>query len=307
MAGIDHTAPPRQDQLQPVPVRMAVETALARVAMALQPASDRGPTETIHALRVGIKRWRALLRLLEPIVGDEAAALRTEARDLVRPLGRTRDLQAALDALSDLADGAASETALPRHTRAELGARLDAERRAREAIALSDATRQRISHHLALGRARLKNWPLAPLDADSFAAALAQSYRRARRRLPTSWFDTHPEDIHRLRKAVVTLRYQVEIIEPLWPRIWHTFTSEAQKLRLQLGKCNDLAVLEGFAQDGEPLANWRALLTPLIAQRRHQHLTEARMLAERVFADTPKAFRRRIATLWRAQEPNDPA
>jgi len=53
-------------------------------------ASGRKPIETpdisnavaVHDLRKALKRWRAILRLIAPMVGDEAGLLRLEARDL---------------------------------------------------------------------------------------------------------------------------------------------------------------------------------------------------------------------------------
>jgi CHAD domain-containing protein len=56
----------------------------------------------VHDFRKAMKRWRALLRLLEPIVGTETGTVRLKARDLARELAPARDRQAALDALSDV-------------------------------------------------------------------------------------------------------------------------------------------------------------------------------------------------------------
>jgi len=41
----------------------------------------------VHDLRKALKRWRAILRLIAPMVGDEAESLRLEARDLARENG----------------------------------------------------------------------------------------------------------------------------------------------------------------------------------------------------------------------------
>src|SRR5207253_138151 len=57
----------------------------------------------VHGYRKTMKRWRALLRLLAPFLGAEARALQDTARDLARELAGARDLQASLDALTDLA------------------------------------------------------------------------------------------------------------------------------------------------------------------------------------------------------------
>src|SRR5262245_38277544 len=56
----------------------------------------------VHDYRKAMKRWRALLRLLNPFLGDIGEKLRIEARDCARELAGPRDAQAALDALDDL-------------------------------------------------------------------------------------------------------------------------------------------------------------------------------------------------------------
>src|SRR5882724_6173405 len=59
----------------------------------------------VHDYRKAMKRWRALLRLLEPFLGDDGRRLRGEARDAARELAGARDAQSGIEALKDLADG----------------------------------------------------------------------------------------------------------------------------------------------------------------------------------------------------------
>ena len=73
--------------------------AEARTAIADPAKSD---AEAVHDFRRAMKHWRALLRLLEPFVGEEARRLRDEARDLAHALAGARNAQSALDALADL-------------------------------------------------------------------------------------------------------------------------------------------------------------------------------------------------------------
>src|SRR5256714_3000257 len=77
----------------------------------------------VHDLRKAMKRWRALLRLLEPFLGDEARRLRAEARNLARELSGARDAQSAIEALGDLAPDGSD---LSPRTVASIRARLDA-------------------------------------------------------------------------------------------------------------------------------------------------------------------------------------
>ena len=71
-------------------------------------------------------------------------------------------------------------------------------------------------------------------------------------------------------------------------------------LRNRLGSCQDLAVLTELTAPHQLLAPWRSRLAPLIVARRGAHLKTAQRLAGRLFAEKPKAFRRRIAALWSA-------
>ena len=60
-------------------------------------------SRAVHDFRRQMKRWRALLRLLDPFLGEDGRRLRIEARDLARALAGARDAQSALDALADIA------------------------------------------------------------------------------------------------------------------------------------------------------------------------------------------------------------
>ncbi len=93
----------------------------------------------------------------------------------------------------------------------------------------------------------------------------------------------------------------MDLIEPLWPRLGKVWAEEAQRLRNQLGACQDLAVLTSLTAPHQPLAPWRSRLAPVIEARRAAHLKTAARLAGRLFAEKPKAFRRRVAALWSAR------
>ncbi|TAK47571.1 MAG: CHAD domain-containing protein [Xanthobacteraceae bacterium] len=285
-------------------LRHAANDTLARAAQSLEAAAGQpDPATAIHDFRVAMKRWRALLRLLQGIVGDETVMLRRQAGRLARPLGRSRDAQAALTALEDLS---ASDTAPA--TMQAAAARLNDIRKDSERAALDPATLQRLRAGLARAAEACANWPLDTVAFDDIAEALTRSYRRARRRMPADWDAATAGDIHAFRKAVVIFRYQMETVEPLWPRLMRAYTSEAQKLRMRLGRSNDLLVLENFLRPRRPLASWRKRLVAPLQARRRRHLAAAALLAARVFADKPRMFRQRLTTLGRAAAlPQPPA
>jgi CHAD domain-containing protein len=79
----------------------AARSIIAEGRRALTDPELSGP-EAVHEVRKALKRWRALLRLLGRPLGEQADQMRNEARELMRGIADARDIQAALDALSDL-------------------------------------------------------------------------------------------------------------------------------------------------------------------------------------------------------------
>jgi CHAD domain-containing protein len=255
--------------------------------------------EAVHEIRKALKRWRALLRLLGRPLGEQADQMRSEARELMRGIAGARDAQSALDALSDLrkADLPLSPTSVE-----TIRARLTEKRDAAEAKAFTKTMRERLSRYFDYATLSLERWPLKAIDFDTITDGLIATYRRARQLLPDSWSDAEAEHLHDLRRRVVEHRHQMDLVEPLWPRLGKVWAEEAQRLRNRLGYCQDLAVLTELTAPHQLLAPWRSRLAPLIAARRGAHLKTAQRVAGRLFAEKPKAFRQRIAALWSARQ-----
>jgi CHAD domain-containing protein len=264
--------------------------------------------EAVHDLRKAFKRWRALMRLLSGPLGEPADRMRAEARDLMRALSGSRDAQAALDALADLQKSGLPFSATSMKT---IEARLVKLRGEAEAASFTPELRQRVTKYLELTSLSIERWPLASIEFDPIADELLDTYRRARRLIPDAWMETEAEYLHELRKRVVEHRHQMELIEPLWPKLAKLWGQEAQRLRERLGACQDLTVFETYMAPHGALAPWRSKLAPLIAERREKHLGAAARLAGRLFAEKPKAFRARIGALWQARhdeiDPDTPA
>ena len=255
--------------------------------------------EAVHEVRKALKRWRALLRLLGRPLGEQADQMRSEARELMRGIAGARDAQSALDALSDL-----RKTDLPLSpTSVEtIRTRLTERRDAAEAKAFTKTMRDRLSRYFDYATLSLERWPLKAIDFDTVTDGLTATYRRARQLLPDSWPDAEAEHLHNLRRRVVEHRHQMDLVEPLWPRLGKVWAEEAQRLRNRLGSCQDLAVLTELTAPHQLLAPWRSRLAPLIVARRGAHLKTAQRVAGRLFAEKPKAFRQRIAALWSARQ-----
>ncbi|MBS0249270.1 MAG: CHAD domain-containing protein [Proteobacteria bacterium] len=258
--------------------------------------------EIVHDVRKAFKRWRALMRLLSKPIGEPADRMRTEARDLMRGLSGSRDAQAALDALADLGKSDRPFSATSTKT---IEARLTSLRSEAEAAHFTPQLRQQVEQYLDGAALALERWPLAEIEFGALADQMTRTFRRARQLVPDDWHEAESDSLHELRKRVVEHRHQMELLEPLWPRLAKVWAQEAQRLRERLGACQDLAVFARLMAPRGPLAPWRSRLTPLIEERRAAHLDAAAKLAGRLFAEKPKAFRRRIAALWQARQSLD--
>jgi CHAD domain-containing protein len=251
----------------------------------------------VHDFRASMKSWRAFLRLVEPHLGPNERGWRTEARDLARMLAGARDAQAALDAVADAEQHTPSHR-LSAQSWDTIRTKLEDLRSSAETASLTNAIRTRISGAMDRAEARVERWPLDELSFADMAEGLSEDYRRARHLIPDDWGSASVHELHELRQRVVVHRYQMEIVEPLWPRLGRSWVREAQKLRNRLGKVQDLAVLSRYAEPHQPLARWRSRLQSVVSQRQAQHVAVSRRIAGRLFAERPKAFRQRLEAMW---------
>ena len=251
----------------------------------------------VHDFRAAMKSWRAFLRLVEPHLGSHERGWRTEARDLARMLAGARDASAALDAVAD-AEAQAPSHRLSAQSWETIRHRLEDLRASAETAGLTPSIRTRIGGALDRAEVRMDRWPLDDLSFADVAEGLRAHYRRARHAIPDDWREASAHDLHELRQRVVVHRYQMEIIEPLWPRLGRSWVREAQKLRNRLGKVQDLVVLSRYAEPHQPLAQWRSRLQSVASQRQAQHVAAAQRIAGRLFAEQPKAFQHRLEAMW---------
>src|SRR5262244_3174336 len=127
----------------------------ARAAIEDPAQSD---AEAVHDFRRAMKRWRALLRLLDPFLAEDGEKLRDDARDLARALGGARDAQSALDALADL-----NGLALSKRSLATMRGRIEQLREAAETTTLTADMRLRVTRSLDQALGAVEQWPLHSL------------------------------------------------------------------------------------------------------------------------------------------------
>ena len=255
----------------------------------LRGKTDSTPEQAIHEARKDMKKLRALLRLARGELGE-----RTYARENACFGDAARELAGARDADVMLATLKALE--LPSGLGWELRKRIQdghSEQRSdgREAAARAAAAT------LEEARGRIADWPL---ERDSFKAlseGLERTYRRGRREFKEARAEPGTEALHEWRKRVKQLWYHASLLRCAWPPVMAAYAGEAHELSDRLGDDHDLATLAVWVADN---VGEEPELAAAVESRRAQLQREALARGERLYAEKPSAYVRRLERLWDA-------
>jgi CHAD domain-containing protein len=285
----------RLDLHRPVPdaVRAVAHERLSRVVDQLSGEGDADAGKAVHAARKDLKRLRSLVRLLRPGLSTKRYRREADAlREVSRSLGARREAVALVEAIDALHAHAAGQ--VPAATfdglRDALVARASAVQAEDDTGAELEALR-RVGERIDAGK-------LDVADRETLVAGLVRSYSRGLEARATAEADPTGELLHEWRKRVKDLWYQQALIGDAWPAVLDAQATEAKDLSQLLGDDHDLWELDALLRDPEgPAASVPAdtdALVPLVADRRAELQAAARAAGARVYAESPKAFARRI-------------
>jgi CHAD domain-containing protein len=282
--------------------RVVAEQIDGAIASIDDPETDRH--DAVHDVRKRMKRIRAVLRLVRPVLTAHDAEENAFFRDTARALSVLRDAQSVLEALDDLVEDLAADVDREpfRRVRAGLVARCDGAAGGEETLPerLADA-RARLDS--ALGR--IADWTLDAHGYDAVEGGLAKTYGRARRRLEEvrAEPDRPDEAHHEWRKRVKDHRYHMRLLAPLWGPVLEARRAELHRLTDLLGDDHDLVVLRerlvARPEEHGGAACVEAVLER-IAPRSAALRREARPLGRRLFAEKPRRLADRFRTYWQA-------
>ena len=275
---------------------------------AIDQLEGRGSPErgtAVHDARKSLKKSRSALRLVR---FDLDAELRRGENVVLRDAGRrlsgVRDADVLLKTLSRVGEAEyepsppaaavdALRSALERHRDALVAQTHDGEGAATEAV-----------RELRAAVRRVDTWPLEDAPR-ALTGGLRRLYTAGQDTMKAAFAaNADDEAWHDWRKRVKDLWYALRILEPASPRMLGGMVAEASELSDILGDHNDLAVLdEAIDVHGADLApDDAAALHVAVRARRDELRVAARRPAAFLYAETPKAFVRRVRLYWRASE-----
>jgi CYTH domain-containing protein/CHAD domain-containing protein len=280
-------------------VRQVIASRLEKAAERLrEPLDGDALAEGIHGARKDLKKARAALRLVREELGEESFKRENHAlRDAGRMLSASRDAEVKLETLAALVEGGAGDVppgpaalwqdalAADRDRTVEgEGDQIDAAVETIEAVA-----------------ARLPEWPLRHTGWKLLSPGLDTAYTEGRDAFEALPNNSSFEAVHDLRKRAKDLWYQLRLLRDAWPAVLKPTAEEIHELTDLLGDHHDLAVLAEDLEGREEIGGaHKNVLRELIAAEQHALLIDALGLGERVYAEKPGGFGRRLRAYWRA-------
>jgi CHAD domain-containing protein len=236
--------------------------------------------ESLHDMRVGVRRLRALLRAGRELVANDTVELDERLKELGRILGEVRDLDvllARLDAEAAELGGedtkrAASLLAALRTERSGSRSRLLGALRSDEYLALLDDTARTIDELEPSG---------SKATLDELTGKAAAKLRKAVRKLPDMPAN---EELHGVRKKGKRARYAAELAGQ------KELVKRAKKLQDVLGEHQDAVVAAERLRELAAGAPEQALVAGRLVEREEKRRLEAR-------AAWPKAWRKLHKTI----------
>jgi CHAD domain len=266
-----------------------IERAIREQAEKLISECESAPQDTgafAHKARVRGKKIRAAFRLAKPLMGAKTWREQNRWwRDAGRKLASLRDMGAgiaAIEALSPLLSSRVG-TAMVWRLKERFAGQLTMEA-ASNAV---DGFRAFISAR----KAELVP-DLPPGERDDMIAALAESYRAARRAMKAGLKHNDPLLLHEWRKQLKSHSLQVRLLRTMFHDVLSDRVGATRQLTESLGEVQDIEVVLAGAKDW---AEAPEALGEALNSRRNELIATAAAAGALLFADKPKAWRRILA------------
>jgi CHAD domain-containing protein len=259
-------------------------------------AGEADPAEAVHGARKDMKKLRTVLRLIRPRLPKRAYREQNRRfRDASRSLSTTRDAEVKLETLEQLAQDV---DGLPGEALASWRLILESEREAATNAARDEPVIAAAAAEIEAGLAEIAAWPLAGDSWQLVGNGLERAYRRGRRAMLAA--GGGEDSFHEWRKRAKDLWYALRLLGAAWPPVLGPGAEEAHRLSELLGDHHDLAVLREDLH-GRRLGEVESRVLEAAIDAREAELAAAAFdLGERLYAERPKAFSRRLRAYWKA-------
>lgn len=272
-----------------------------RTAIASIKAADDKESrhEAVHEARKAFKKIRACLRLVRDEI-DYYSEENKWFRDQGRKISDIRDAAADIEALDELKNQYDSE--LYENSFNDLKkSLLEYRKKLADQIFRKENRLENIQEAVKKKKERIPGRPLKIDSFDDIRPSIKRTYSRGVNGLQRSLESSDIEDFHEWRKRVKYLRYQIDILNRLWPQVFKTFENELHDVTGLTGFLHDMHNLQESAERlGNPFSDEEEkILFYALSDKQQIYLKKHALLKGRKFyIDSPSEFCDRLEVYW---------
>ena len=281
-------------------IRRIVLQQLDRATSELTSIGDPESDEAIHDARRRVKKIRAIIRLVRPVLGKEYRA-DPALRRVSKLLAPVADGQGVIDTLNQMLKRYRRE--LPPKTAEAIRSDLVDRGRRIDSQASKDGVLEKAQMTLRAERQRVKRWKL---NADGFRAVapgLKASVRRARSAMVDAWLHPTASHHHTWRRHVKNHWFHVRLLGARCGYRLQSYQRQLEALDGILGEYHNLVLLHEVLVSDTALAHNEVAHCLTIVERYQRALRRnAHVLGIRIYSEKPRRFVRRVRELWDAHQ-----
>ncbi len=217
--------------------------------------------EAVHDLRVAVRRFRQVLKILKPwLPREESHLLKNELKELMRRAGAVRDRDIALDLLRVM------EVPKNRRIVSEVhDARTNAAHSLGQSLRDFQLRDTGSAWRRALKLVKPAEAPVASEAASGILPDILKNHLRRGHRAARE--DTPEKKLHRFRIATKEMRYTLDMFAPLYGDGIGEIVDRLKKLQTHLGSIHDCAVTRDLLDDAQSAAGKEDILRALEKRR----------------------------------------
>lgn len=257
--------------------------------------------DAIHETRKNFKKMRALLRLIRFELGKQN--YRNENilfRDTGRILSGIRDAAVMVETLDLIYKHFPDQINEDdyKSLRKKLSLRA---RRIRYQFKNNSDLIEAIINILSLHKTKIANWQLDRKEFNQIVPGLQSVYEQGYKAMNNAVRYSSSENYHRWRKSVKYLWYHVRILVDAWREYMQPLSEKLSTLSDLLGLEHDLVELRCLLIGESELftdKEEQTKLLNLIGQERLRLQTEAKLVAQYIYSESPENFVSRIRSYW---------
>jgi CHAD domain-containing protein len=287
-------------------VRRIADKQLQLAISALRGIGDRKSDAAVHEARRHVKKIRALIRLMEPVLGRSYRGTNKRLRAVNRLLAPIADGEAVVDTLGRL--GKRYRQDLPRPTLASMRKALHQQSVRVDQQARADQVLRNAVALLRAERTPVQSWKLTARGFGAIAPGLRKSVRGARRGMALAIAHPTIEHYHSWRRRVKDHWFQVRLLEGRCGDELIAAQRGLEALDGCLGEYHNCALLQQVlvAETLRP-RDQTARTLRMLRKYQKELRREAHDLAAQMYQETSRQFVKRVRRLWRSSKDAAPA